>query len=115
MAKIYGIKTCDTVRKARKWLREHAIEHTFHDFRADGLPEDRLTAWVEAVGWEVLLNRRGLAWRKLPAEKKANVDEVKALELIREEPTLIKRPVLEHDGAIRVGFSEGGYSELFKN
>ncbi len=113
MSKIYGIKTCDTVRKARKWLREHGIEHDFHDFRVDGLPEERLAIWVGAVGWEALLNRRGVAWRKLPAEKRANADEVKALELIRQEPTLIKRPVLEHDGGVKVGFSEDDYADLF--
>ncbi|WP_303904131.1 arsenate reductase [Thiohalomonas denitrificans] len=113
MSKIYGIKTCDTVRKARKWLRGHGIEHDFHDFRADGLPEERLAIWVGAVGWEALLNRRGVAWRKLPAEKRANVGEVKALELIRQEPTLIKRPVLEHEGGVKVGFSEDDYADLF--
>ena len=114
MTKIYGIKNCDTVRKARRWLREHGIEHDFHDLRADGLPEERLSAWVDAVGWEMLLNRRGMAWRKLPAERKASVDGIKALEFIREEPMLIKRPVLQHDGAVQVGFSENDYADRFK-
>ncbi len=115
MTKIYGIKNCDTVRKARKWLRENGIEHGFHDFRLDGLPEEHLTDWVDAVGWETLLNRRGMAWRKLPAERKEDLDEAKALALIREEPTLIKRPVLEHDGTVRVDFSANDYAEIFEN
>lgn len=114
MVRIYGIKNCDTVRKARKWLSDHGVVHEYHDFRTDGLPEDRLQVWLDTVGWETLLNRRGLAWRKLADEKKRNVDSAKALELIREEPTLIKRPVLEYGGTIKVGFTEADYAEIFR-
>ena len=114
MTTLYGIKNCDTVKKARKWLEAAGIEYRFHDFRADGLEREQLDAWNRTVGWETLLNRRGTTWRQLPEAVKAGIDEARALDLMMEQPTLIKRPVLEHGGEIRVGFKEADYKALFQ-
>ncbi len=110
---LYGIPNCDTVRKARKWLDAHGIDYRFHDFRRDGLPAERLRAWAQAVGWETLLNRRGATWRQLPAEAREGIDAERALALMAEQPTLIKRPVLEQAGGVTVGFDEARYAERF--
>lgn len=114
MTVLYGIKNCDTVNKARKWLEAAGIDYCFHDFRADGLEREQLTAWKQAVGWETLLNRRGTTWRQLPEDAKQGIDENSALDLMLEQPTLIKRPVLEHGEEIRIGFKEADYKTLFK-
>lgn len=114
MTTLYGIKNCDTVRKARKWLEANGVDFRFHDFRADGLAEDDLRAWARAVGWETLLNRRGTTWRRLPEEVREDVDEQKALALMLDNPTLIKRPVLvTGDGRVHVGFRPADYETLF--
>ncbi len=112
MTTLYGIPNCDTVRKARKWLAAHDIDYRFHDFRKDGLSEAKLKSWVEALGWEPLLNKRGQSWRKLPETAKTDLDETRAIRLMLAEPTLIKRPVLEHAGQVRVGFDEPQYAQL---
>lgn len=106
MITIYGIKNCDTCRKALKWLDAEAIAHRFHDFRADGLAPEDVTRWVDAAGWETLLNRRGTTWRKLPDADKDGVDEAKATSLMQANPTLIKRPVFDLGGEIVVGFKD---------
>tara|TARA_Y100000588_G_scaffold336950_1_gene378121 strand:- start:165 stop:515 length:351 start_codon:yes stop_codon:yes gene_type:complete len=106
MITMYGIKNCDTCRKALKWLQAEGIEHRFHDFRADGLEADDVARWVAAVGWEVLLNRRGTTWRKLPDTDKDGVDEMKASVLMQANPTLIKRPVFDIDDTVVVGFKD---------
>lgn len=111
MTTLYGIPNCDTVRKARKWLAAHDVDYRFHDFRKDGLTEGKLQAWVAAVGWETLLNKRGQSWRKLPEADKTDLTEAKAMRLMRAEPTLIKRPVLEHAGQVLVGFDESQYAQ----
>ncbi|MCG6886218.1 MAG: ArsC family reductase [Proteobacteria bacterium] len=113
MTILYGIPNCDTVRKARKWLVAHNIDYRFHDFRKEGLPANRLRKWVAAVGWEALLNRRGLGWRKLPETEKAGINQGAAIKLMLADPTLIKRPVLEHASQFQVGFSEAAYQQLF--
>ncbi|MCK0195397.1 ArsC family reductase [Ancylobacter sp. 6x-1] len=110
---IYGIKTCDTVRKARAWLDGHGVAYRFHDFRAEGLERDRLAGWVKAVGWEVLLNKAGTTFRKLPEADRQDIDEPKAMALMLREPTVIKRPVLENGAAVSVGFKPGQYEALF--
>jgi Spx/MgsR family transcriptional regulator len=111
---IYGIENCDQVRKARAWLRAHDLPCRFHDFRRDGLSADRLGDWLGRVPWDSLLNRRGLAWRKLSPEQRAAVtDATSAAELMLADPTLVKRPVLEHADGIAVGFSETVYASLF--
>lgn len=113
MTTLYGIKNCDTVKKARKWLDAASIDYRFHDFRKDGLQREQLVAWKQAVGWETLLNRRGTTWRQLPEAVKENINENNVLDLFLEHPTLIKRPVLEQGGEIRVGFNEAEYKKLF--
>ena len=105
MITVYGIKNCDTCRKALKWLAAEGIEHKFHDFRVDGLEASSLSDWVKAAGWEKLLNRRGTTWRKLSDAEKGGVDEAKAETLMAGNPTLIKRPVFETGEQVLVGFS----------
>lgn len=113
MITLYGIKNCDTVRKARKWLEAEDIDYMFHDFRVDGLAKKDLCIWVKSVGWETLLNTRGTTWRQLPDKKKENVDETRAIDLMLANPTLIKRPVLVHDKQVHVGFKPADYQKLF--
>jgi arsenate reductase len=113
-ATVYGIDTCDQVRKARAWLRAQGVTVRFHDFRADGLDESLLAHWMAHLPWDALLNRRGLTWRQLEPTRKASVvDQSSAVELMLEHPTLIKRPVLEAGDRIVVGFSEPIYRNLF--
>ena len=112
MVYIFGIKNCDTIKKARRWLDEARVDYTFHDFKAEGIDSKRLKVWCAAVGWEVLLNRRGLTWRGLKDEQKLDMDADRAIALMAEYPTLIKRPVLETDEHIEVGFSSARYTAL---
>ena len=106
MTTLFGISNCDTVKRARDWLATQGVAHAFHDFRKAGVPAERLAAWVDSAGWERLLNRKGTTWRKLaPAQQAAVVDAASAQALMREQPSLIKRPVVEwDDGRISVGF-----------
>lgn len=106
MITVYGIRNCDTCRKALKWLAAEGMEHRFHDFRADGLDAARLRGWVAELGWERLLNRRGTTWRKLPEADRAEIAEADAIRLMAAQPTLIKRPVLDTGNARMVGFSD---------
>lgn len=101
---LYGIPNCDTVRKARKWLEAEGRDYAFHDYKKEGADADRLGAWADAVGWEVLLNKRGTTFRKLDDSDKADIDRSKAIALMVEHPSLIKRPVVEHDGGVLIGF-----------
>ena len=110
---IYGIKNCDTVKKARKWLDQHGIDYRFHDFRQDGLEPAVLHRWSQVLGWETLLNRRGTTWRQLGEAEREHLDEDHALILMHDLPTLIKRPVLEYGDQIRVGFQPADYASLF--
>ncbi|WP_336368053.1 ArsC family reductase [Marinobacter sp. C2H3] len=103
--KLYGIKNCDTVKKARKWLDENGIAYEFHDFKKDGLPEGTLTGWEQALGWETLVNRRGTTWRKLPEEVRDNMTADTAHTVMLDNPSIIKRPVVEHNDTVFVGFS----------
>ena len=110
---LYGIPNCDTVKKARTWLAEHGIEFTFHDFKKQGLDRDTAARWLEQMDWETLVNRKGLTWRNLPDERKAAVvDKAAALELMLENTSVIKRPVLEGAGPLSVGFSADAYAAL---
>jgi arsenate reductase len=114
MNTLSGIKNCDSIKKARKWLEAQNVDYQFHDFRSDGLEQQKLQQWNKVVGWEILLNRRGTSWRQLPQPVKDNIDESSALALMLENPTLIKRPVLELDnGSVHVGFKAEEYSRLF--
>ncbi|HYR26214.1 MAG TPA: ArsC family reductase [Aquabacterium sp.] len=111
---VYGIPNCNTVKKARVWLDEHGVTYTFHDYKKQGVPADRLEAWITAVGWERLVNRQGTTWRKLDAATQAAVvDAASAKALMLSQSSVIKRPVIEQDGAVvSVGFDEKRLSEL---
>ena len=106
MTILYGIPNCDTVKRARDWLTSQGVAYEFHDFKKQGVPADHLAAWVQAAGWERVLNRKGTTWRKLPeAQQAAVVDGASAQALMREQASVIKRPVVEwDDGRITVGF-----------
>jgi Spx/MgsR family transcriptional regulator len=110
---IYGIKTCETMRKARTWLEAHRIDYAFHDLKAGGIAPDQLEAWSREVGWETLINRTGTTFRKLPAEVKAELDADKAIRLMLEQPSMIKRPVLDAGGRLVVGFKPEVYAATF--
>ncbi|HEX2546211.1 MAG TPA: ArsC family reductase [Ramlibacter sp.] len=103
---LYGIPNCDTVKKARAWLAEHGVDYAFHDFKKSGVPQDRLDAWMQAAGWEKLLNRQGTTWRKLDEAtqlRSGNAEGARALMVA--QPSIIKRPVVEWpDGSVTVGF-----------
>lgn len=111
-AVIYGIPNCDTMKKARAWLTAHGIEHAFHDYRRSGVDPARLAAWAATAGWQTLLNRSGTTFRRLPDAAKADLDEARALQLMLEQPALIKRPVLEFGTRLLVGFSPERYATL---
>ena len=110
---MYGIPNCDTIKKARKWLEAKGVEYQFHDYKKEGADAALLKQWCHSEGWETLLNRRGTTWRKLPEDVKASVDEISSIQLMVENPSMIKRPVLVTDGRVTVGFSETVYQELF--
>lgn len=107
---LYGIKNCDTMKKARVWLDGHGIAYAFHDYKAEGIDRARLARWAKAVGWEVLLNRAGTTFRKLDDAAKQNLDETKAIALMLAQPSMIKRPVLEQGDRILVGFKPDQYA-----
>ena len=113
MTKLYGIPNCYTMKKARKWLEANGVDYEFHDYKKLGVDEKQLRGWVTQVGWEILLNRRGMMWRKVPDEIKAKIDEESDIGLMLETPSIIKRPVLESKGKIHVGFVEADYQSLF--
>lgn len=110
---LYGIPNCDTVKKARAWLAEHGVAATFHDFKKQGVPPDHLARWLDAVGWNKVLNRQGTTWRKLPPEQQAAVhDAASAAALLQREASAIKRPVVEWpDGTITVGFAPADWAQ----
>ena len=111
MTTIYGIKNCDTMKKARTWLDEHKVGYTFHDYKAVGIDKPTLEGWAKKVGWEVLLNRAGTTFKKLPDADKENVTEKKAIALMMAQPSMIKRPVLEAKGKLTVGFKPEIYEK----
>ncbi len=113
MTTLVGIKNCDSVKKARKWLDSHGVAYTFHDLREQGVEKTELAQWLDAVGWETLLNRRSTSWKQLSDSDRSDVDRGKALVLMLTNPTLIKRPVLIAGKAIRAGFSEAEYRSIF--
>lgn len=114
MVRLYGIPNCDTMKKARQWLAEQGIDYEFHDYKKEGVDEERLLGWVRQVGWETLLNRRGMMWRKLDETVKANIDEASAIRVMLETPSIIKRPVLEQGKTLQVGFKAAEYAALFE-
>ena len=109
---IYGIKNCDTMKKARAWLDRRGVAYTFHDYKTAGIDRDRLERWSKKAGWETLLNRAGTTFRKLPDQDKAALDEKQAIALMLAQPAMIKRPVLDlGHGKLLVGFKPELYSE----
>lgn len=102
---VYGIKNCDTIKKARIWLDTNAVGYDFHDYKTAGIDAARLARWIGAVGWEPLLNRAGTTFRKLPDADKAEIDAEKAAALMLAQPSMIKRPVVEYPGGLLVGFT----------
>ena len=112
MTRIYGIKNCDTMKKARAWLDGRGIAYAFHDYKTAGIDKARLEGWVSQLGWETLLNRAGTTFRKLPDTEKEGLTEKKAIALMLAQPSMIKRPVLEQAGKITVGFRPEQYEKL---
>ena len=110
---IYGIKNCDTMKKARAWLDAHGVAYRFHDYKQDGIDKARLAGWVGKVGWEALLNRAGTTFRKLPDADKENLTAAKAIKLMLAQPSMIKRPVLDTGNALLVGFKPEDYKAAF--
>jgi len=109
MTTLYGIKACDTMKKARAWLDEHGVKYEFHDYKVSGIDREHLEAWCKKAGWETILNRAGTTFRKLPEDKKADLNERKAIALMLEQPSMIKRPVLEQGARLLVGFKPAEY------
>ena len=104
MTTVYGIKNCDTMKRARAWLNAHDVAYAFHDYKTSGIDKATLEAWAKDVGWETLLNRAGTTFRKLPDADKAGLTEKKAIALMLASPSMIKRPVLDACGELLVGF-----------
>jgi arsenate reductase len=111
---IYGIKNCDTMKKARAWLDKKGLDYAFHDYKTAGIARDRLEGWATQVGWETLLNRTGTTFRKLPDADKQGLDERKAIALMMSQPSMIKRPVLEAGAKLLVGFKPDQYAEALE-
>jgi arsenate reductase len=110
---VYGIKNCDTMKKARAWLDAHGVAHDFHDYKREGIATAKLEAWVKTQGWETLLNRAGQTFRKLADKEKEDITEKKAIALMLAQPSMIKRPVIETSGALLVGFRPEVYEKVF--
>ena len=112
---LYGIKNCDTVKKAKRWLDEHTVNYQFHDFRVDGLEQQTIESWLKTTDWQTLLNKRGTTWRKLDDPRKESLDQATAIALMLENPTLIKRPVISDKDECYVGFNEEEYQNRYGN
>ena len=115
MLTIYGIKSCDTCRRAKKFLDERNIEYRFHDLREDGLDIQMLERWSARIDWERLLNRKSLTWRRIPEADRTDMTKDRAFANMLDQPTLVKRPVLEHPSFFAVGFSERRFAEPTRN
>ena len=112
MLTLYGISNCDSCRKARKWLRDHSLEHDYHDLRLDGVDIQMLERWSSIVDWQNLLNKGRRTWREIPEAERQGINRNRALALMLKYPTLIKRPVVESDEFLAVGFSESRYRQI---
>jgi Spx/MgsR family transcriptional regulator len=113
MTYLYGIKNCDTIKKAKAWLGEKQLEFQFHDYRQDGLTLEWLIDAERHLGWEIMLNKKGTTFRQLSEEKKSNIDKLSALHLMLEFPAMIKRPILIHQQQYYCGFKAQQYQEIF--
>lgn len=110
---IYGIKNCDTMKKAFTWLEVHSVAYEFHDYKKLGVTKAQLTAWCKALGWEKVINRAGPTFRKLPEEDKEGLTQTKAITLMLANPSMIKRPILDTGTALEAGFKPERYEEIF--
>jgi len=110
---IYGIKNCDTMKKAFAWLDKHGVAYDFHDYKKLGVSKAQLAKWCKEAGWEKVINRAGPTFRKLPDAARENLTQAKAIELMIGNPSMIKRPIVESDGVLEVGFKPERYDELF--
>ena len=113
-AKIYGIRNCDTMKKAFAWLDANRIEYDFHDYKKDGVPAGKLKEWAGRSGWEKLANSRGPTWRKIPEEQRENLTEARALVLLAQNSSAIKRPVVEAGSALLIGFDAAEYAAALR-
>jgi len=113
MNTLYGIRNCDTIKKARAWLDGHGIAYEFHDYKKAGLDAVLLRTWVEELGWETLINRRGQMWRKLDPAVREGLDEAGAIRVMLATPSIIRRPLLDTGRQRHIGFSDAAYAELF--
>lgn len=113
MTTLYGISNCDTVKKARTWLDQANVDYTFHDFRKDGLDRQQVVNWVTALGWENLVNKRSTTWKGLDDDARAQLNGTTVVDVILDQPTLIKRPLLDQAGDISVGFKAADYELRF--
>ena len=113
MITMYGIKNCDTIKKARKWLEENGVDYQFHDYKKDGLSEAKLDSWLDELGFEALINKRGTTWRKLPDDIKDNIDRDSARAVMLENQSIIKRPLLDTGSQKVLGFKADEYQQLF--
>jgi arsenate reductase len=113
MTTLYGIRNCDTVKKARAWLDGRGIPYAFHDYKSAGVEEERLRAWVERLGWERLINRSGTTFRKLPEAEREGLDERRAIALMLGQPSMIRRPVVEAGAELLVGFKPDDWTCVF--
>ena len=110
---LYGIRNCDTMKKAFTWLESHGIAYDFHDYKKVGVTKAQLTAWCKTAGWEKVINRAGPTFRKLPDEDKEGLNQTKAIALMMGNPSMIKRPILENGATLEIGFKPERYTELF--
>lgn len=111
---IYGIRNCDTMKKARAWLDKHGVDYAFHDYKSAGIDKDRLETWTKKAGWETIINRAGLTFRKLPEKDREGLNEKKAIALMLRQPSMIRRPVIELSGGkLLVGFRPEEYGSAF--
>jgi arsenate reductase len=112
LIKLYGIRNCDACRNAIKWLKDHGVTHEFMNIRDAGMDEKKLMRWQELLGWEALLNKRSITWRKIPAFDRSNLDSATARRLILQYPTVMKRPILDTGERLVLGFDESVYQNL---
>ncbi len=113
MLTLYGIRNCDTVKKARRWLDEQGLDYQFHDFKKDGLSDELLAHWEQTIDWDALINRRGTTWRKLPESVRDNITAQTARDVMIDNPSFIKRTVVDHNGQISVGFNADDWAKRF--
>ena len=115
MNTLYGIKNCDSVKKAKKWLHENDTEYTFHDYKTQGVPEEKLTKWLSLFDWDIVLNKRGTTYRQLDDDTKASLNQDTAHSVLMQHASMIKRPILStHSGETHIGFKPDTYQEIFQ-